>query len=97
MTPKSFAYHHLKTLSVEFFNTPIPFSAGFESLFSLGIKTFFAQRGSAVATANEVRGTSQKWGGTKIDHIFHIKTDILRLLIMSYLKNFLSISQKKDV
>ena len=31
-------------LMSEFFNTPVPLSAGVESIFSLGIKTFFAQR-----------------------------------------------------
>ena len=29
----------------EIFNTPVPLSEGVESIFSLGIKTFFAQRG----------------------------------------------------
>ena len=34
VTPKSFAYHHVMTLFVEFFNTPVPLSAGIESIFS---------------------------------------------------------------
>ena len=32
-------------LLVEFFNIPVPLNAGVESIFSLGIQTFFAQRG----------------------------------------------------
>ena len=43
LTPKSFAYYHMKSLSVEFFNTSIQISAGAEVLFSLRIKTFFAK------------------------------------------------------
>ena len=47
VTPKSFAYHHMKTLLVKFFNSTVPLSAGVESIFLLGviIKTSFAQRG----------------------------------------------------
>ena len=36
-TPKSFAYHHMMSLFVEFFNTWVPLSAGVESIFSLSI------------------------------------------------------------
>ena len=45
VTPKSFACHHLKTLLVEFFNAAVPSSVSVESLFSLGMKMFFAQKG----------------------------------------------------
>ena len=48
LTPTYFACHEMKTLSVEFFISPIPLSAGVQSLFSLGIKTFFALRGQAM-------------------------------------------------
>ena len=34
VTPKSFAYHHMQALSVKFYSTPIPSSAGVESVFS---------------------------------------------------------------
>ena len=36
------------TLLVECFNTPNPLSAGVKSIFSLDIKTFFAQKGLAM-------------------------------------------------
>ena len=45
VTPKSFAYHHMRTLLAKFFNTPVPLSGGVKSIFSLGIKTFFVQKG----------------------------------------------------
>ena len=45
MTLKSFAYHDIMTLLVEFLNTPVPLNAGVESIFSLGIKMFFAHIG----------------------------------------------------
>ena len=47
-TPKSFAYHHMMTSFMEFFNSPICLSVGVESLFLIGLKTFFAQRGQAM-------------------------------------------------
>ena len=45
LNSKSFAYHQMMTLLVEFLNNPVPWSAGVESIFSLRIKMFFAQRG----------------------------------------------------
>ena len=50
-SPKSFTYHHIKTLLMEFFNTPISLSASAESLFfirSTDMKTFLVQRGEAM-------------------------------------------------
>ena len=44
MPMESFAYHHMKILLVEFFNSPVPLSAGVESIFSFVIKTLFVQR-----------------------------------------------------
>ena len=40
-TLKSFAYHHMMTFLEEFFNIPIPLSAGVESIFSLGSREYF--------------------------------------------------------
>ena len=48
LTPKLFAFHHTKTSSVEFFNTPNSLSSIVRSLFSLDIKKFFAQRAQAM-------------------------------------------------
>ena len=48
MLLKSFAYQNIKTLQVKFFNTPIPLSTDVESLFLLGLKTFFAQKVTAM-------------------------------------------------
>ena len=38
----------MQTLAEEFFNTPVPLSAGVESIFSLGTKIFFALGGYAM-------------------------------------------------
>ena len=42
-------------------------------------------------------GTNRKCGALKLTELLHTKIDILKLRIMRYLKNFVFMSEKRDV